>query len=173
MAFSLYDATVGTFNQVLTSITGVLAKGREHFDGNDEELARIVNDRLIEDMLPFSFQVVSVAHHSINALRGVEAGHFGPPSRSEEDYAALEKLVAEAAAGVGEFTPERVNAFEGKPVEFRMGDRVRMPFKAEDFLMTFSLPNFYFHATTTYDLLRRNGVQLGKGDFLGRMRLNM
>jgi uncharacterized protein len=63
-----------------------------------------------------------------------------------------------------------VNALEGKDVTFKVRD-MTMPFTAEDFLLSFSLPNFYFHATTAYDILRLKGVPLGKRDFMGRMRL--
>ena len=171
MSFSLYDATVGTFQQLLTSIEGVLEKGKAHCEENGIELADIVETSVIDDMLPFRFQVVSVAHHSLGALRGVEAGVFGPPRMNDENYANLQELVANAREGIANYSAEQVNAFEGKDMEFKMGP-MTMPFKAEDFLLTFSLPNFYFHATTTYDILRAKGVGLGKRDFLGRMRIN-
>ena len=104
-------------------------------------------------------------------MKGVEAGVFSPPPSLELDYAGLQGLVSDAREGVAQFSADQVNAFEGNPMEFRMGSIV-MPFKAEDFLLTFSLPNFYFHATTTYDMLRMKGTQIGKRDFLGRLRLN-
>ena len=63
-----------------------------------------------------------------------------------------------------------VNALEGKDVVFQLGER-RVPFVAEDFLLSFSVPNFHFHATTAYDLLRQRGMPLGKRDYLGRLRL--
>lgn len=172
MTFSLFDATIGTYKQILPSVSNVLAKGRTHLESDDGALEAMIGERLIDDMLPFSFQVVSVAHHSVNALRGVQEGVFGPPSMGDLDYAGLENLVSDALAGVNEYTEDTVNGFIGQPVEFKMG-AVSVPFKAEDFLLTFSLPNFYFHATTTYDLLRGKGVELGKRDFLGQMRINM
>ena len=171
MSTSLYDATVRTFQQILSAAEGVLAKGRDHCEANGIDLNDIVAMQLIDDMLPFRFQVISVAHHSLGALQGVEAGLFSPPRVSELDYAGLQALVSEALAGVGRYSRETVDGFEGKPVEFRMRDLV-MPFTAENFLLTFSLPNFYFHATTTYDMLRMKGTPLGKRDFMGRARLN-
>ncbi len=171
MSTSLYDATVGTYQQILPAIEGVLAKGRAHCEANVIDLDDVIAMRLIADMLPFRFQVISVAHHSLGALKGVEAGAFSPPPSLELDYAGLQGLVSEAREGVSEFSRERVDGFEGNPMEFRMGSLV-MPFKAEDFLLTFSLPNFYFHATTTYDVLRMKGTPIGKRDFLGRLRLH-
>ncbi|MYD97792.1 MAG: DUF1993 domain-containing protein [Gammaproteobacteria bacterium] len=171
MSTSLYDATVGTYQQILPAIEGVLEKGRAHCEASGIDLNDVLGTRLIDDMLPFTFQVFSVAHHSLGALKGVEAGVFGPPRVEDTDYAGLQALVAQAREGVGQYTAETVNGFEGNPMEFRMGSLV-MPFKAEDFLLTFSLPNFYFHATTTYDMLRMKGTPIGKGDFMGRPRLN-
>ena len=171
MSTSLYDATVGTYQQILPAIEGVLEKGRAHCEASGIDLNEVLGTRLIDDMLPFTFQVFSVAHHSLGALKGVEAGVFGPPQVEETDYAGLQALLAQAREGVSQYTPEAVNGFEGNPMEFRMGSLV-MPFKAEDFLLTFSLPNFYFHATTTYDMLRMKGTPIGKRDFMGRPRLN-
>lgn len=172
MAFTLYDATVGTYKQILGAVAGVLSTGREHCESNGIDLNDVVNTKLIDDMLPFRFQVISVAHHSIGALKGVEAGEFGPPNMGDQDYDALQALVDEALAGVEGYSAETVNGFEGNDVTFKMG-QMAMPFKAEDFLLTFSMPNFYFHATTTYDMLRMKGTDIGKRNFLGQMRLNM
>ena len=170
MAFSLYDATVGTYQQILPAVEGVLDKGRAHCEASGIDLNEVVEMRLIEDMLPFRFQVISVAHHSLGALKGVEAGVFGPPSMSELDYAGLKALVVEAREGLDAYDRDTVDGFAGKAMEFRMG-QFKMPFDAEDFLLTFSLPNFYFHATTTYDMLRMKGTQIGKQDFMGRPRI--
>ena len=168
MSTSLYDATVGTFRQILGATANVLEKGRAHCEENGISLDEVVETRLIDDMLPFRFQVISVAHHSLGALKGVEAGVFGPPSMSDLDYDGLRNLVTEAREGLADYSAETVNGFEGKAMEFRMG-KMAIPFSAEDFLLTFSLPNFYFHATTTYDMLRMKGTPLGKRDFMNLM----
>ena len=170
MAVSLYDVTVPSFEQTLAAIEGVLEKGLAFCSQQSVEPAELVGWRLYDDMLPLHFQIVSVSHHSLGALRGVQAGSSAPPPQLELDYAGLQGLLAEARAGLAEFTPEVVNGFEGKDVVFRIGDAA-MPFIAEDFLLSFSKPNFYFHATTAYDLLRMKGVALGKRDFLGGIRL--
>ena len=75
----------------------------------------------------------------------------------DQDYAGLQKLIAEARAELDALDPAAVNAFEGKDVVFQMGD-FKMPFNAEGFLMSFSLPNLHFHATTAYDILRLKGA---------------
>ncbi|MDE0692887.1 MAG: DUF1993 domain-containing protein [Gammaproteobacteria bacterium] len=170
MPVSLYDASVGTYLQILSSVEGVLDKGREHCEANGIDLGEVVEMRLIDDMLPFRFQLISVTHHSLGAIQGVEAGVFSPPTMNDLDYGGLRDMVGDARKALADYSADTVNALAGKEMEFRMGSRA-MPFVAEDFLLTFSLPNFYFHATTTYDMLRMKGTPIGKGDFLGRMRL--
>ena len=86
------------------------------------------------------------------------------------DYAGLQKVVTEAREALQKVKPEEVDAVQGKDLTFQL-PTMKIPFTAENFLLSFSLPNFYFHATTAYDILRTNGVPLGKRDFLGRMRI--
>ena len=171
MALSLYDVSVGTYLQILGATSGFLAKGREHFEKNGVDLNEIVETKLIADMLPFRFQVVSTAHHSLGALRALETGVFTPPAYDPKlDYAALEKLVAEARAAIEQSSRDAIDAAEDKDVKFKMGE-FTMPFVARDFILSFSLPNFYFHATTSYDILRMKGVAIGKRDFMGMPRI--
>jgi hypothetical protein len=171
MALSLYDVGVATYLQILRAASGFLAKGREHLEKNGVDLHEIVETRLYADMLPFRFQVVSVAHHSLGAIRAIESGVFTPPSSAPDlDYAALEKLLADARSSLQEYKREAIDALESRDVLFKLGER-GMPFVARDFVLSFSLPNFYFHATTAYDILRTKGVPLGKRDFIGIPRI--
>ena len=170
MAISLYDSTVGSFLQTLGAVEGFLAKGLAHCKENNIDPNEIVETRLYADMLPFRFQVVAAAHHSAGAIAGAKAGAFAPPGPSTADYAGLQKLVSDAKQALESVKPEEVNALEGKDVTFSVRD-MKLPFKAEGFLMTFSMPNFHFHATTAYDILRSKGVPLGKRDYMGKMKL--
>lgn len=171
MATSLYDLSVTNYLQTLGGMEGFLGRGIAHFQENKIDPNEIVEARLHPDMLPFRFQVLATAHHSIGAIRGVKAGLFAPPAQLPPlDYAGLQKAVTEAREALQQLTPADVNAHEGKDVTFQIRD-TKIPFTAEGFVQSFSLPNFYFHATTAYDILRSKGVPLGKRDFLGRMRL--
>ena len=171
MAISLYDVSVSSFLQVLSGVSGFLDKGLAHCQENGVDPESIVATRLIETMLPFRFQVISVAHHSLGAIEGAQAGVFRPPTQVEPlDYAGLQALVAEARDGLKALTTDAVNALEGREMFFEMGE-LRMPFTVEGFLMSFSLPNLHFHAPTAYDILRGQGVRLGKRAYLGPMRL--
>ena len=171
MAFTLYDASVANYLQILGGVSGTLNKGLTHFRENGVDPETIVETRLAGDMWPLRSQVVSVAHHSLGAIEGVKAGAFSPGGdQSVTDYASLQKLINDAIAGLKALTPEEVNALEGKDVAFVFGDR-KIPFTAENFLMSFSTPNLHFHATTAYDILRARGVPVGKRDYMGPLRM--
>jgi hypothetical protein len=171
MSLSLYDASVANYLQILGAVGGFLDKGLAHFRETGIDPETIVEAKLAADMLPLRFQIISVARHSLGAIEGVRDGVFSPPSmKTPYDFAGLQGLVAQTRESLSGWTPEAVNALGGKDVIFAIGDR-KLPFTAEDFLMSFSLPNFYFHATTAYDILRTNGVPLGKRDFMGRLKL--
>jgi len=171
MAISLYDASVALFIQTLGGLEGVLARGLAHCQDNGIDPAEIVETRLYSDMLPFRYQVQATIGHSVAAIEGVKVGEFKPPyGELGADYAALQAAVAAARAKLKTYTAEEVNALEGRDVVFKLGDTA-MPFIAEDFLLTFTLPNLHFHATTAYDILRSKGVPLGKRDYVGRIKL--
>jgi hypothetical protein len=171
MAIALYDVSVANYLQTLGGVAGFLEKALAHFTANKVDLDEIVETRLFPDMLPFRFQVQSVAHHSLGAIEGVKKGLFQPPPQAPAyDYRGLQQLVAEAREALLKVTPAEVNALEGRDVVFQLRD-FKMPFTAEGFLLSFSLPNFYFHTTTAYDILRMKGVPIGKRDYMGPLRL--
>jgi hypothetical protein len=172
MSISLYDCSVASFLQVLGAVSGFLDKGLAYCRDNGIDPESVVETRIFDDMQPFRFQIVSVAHHSRGALEGAKAGVFRPPGESGMDlgYAGLQGLVAEAEAALKALTPAEVDALAGKDLVFEIGPR-RMPFRVEDFLLSFSTPNLHFHATTAYDILRSKGAPLGKRDYMGQMRL--
>jgi hypothetical protein len=171
MTVTLYDLSVANYLQTLGAVEGFVAKSLSHFKDNKVNAEEIADARLAPDMLPFRFQIHSVVHHSLGAMRGVQAGTFSPPGPVPSlDFAGLQKQVGDARAELEKLTPDEVNGFVGRDMVFQMRDN-KLPFTAEGFLLSFSLPNFYFHATTAYDILRSKGVPLGKRDFMGRLRL--
>jgi hypothetical protein len=171
MAFSLYAATIPSCSQILTALAALLKKADAFAAEQGIEAGDIVRARLAEDMLPFGYQVKSVVGHSLGAIEGVRKGVFSPDRGAwPEDMPGLEKLVADALDALAAIDPAEVDGFIGRPMCFSMGD-MRMDFTAENFLLSFSQPNFYFHATTAYDILRWKGVPLGKRDFMGMPRI--
>ncbi|HEY1749893.1 MAG TPA: DUF1993 domain-containing protein [Caulobacteraceae bacterium] len=171
MALQLYDVSVASFLQTLGGVSGFLDRGLAHCRDNNLDPEEIVEARLHGDMLPLRFQIISVAHHSAGAMEGVKKGVFAPPTEQRPlTYTQLQGLVADTRESLGKLSREEVNAFEGADVAFQFRD-FKMPFTAENFLMSFSMPNFMFHAATAYDILRSRGVPIGKRDFMGQMRL--
>ena len=171
MTTSLYDMSVASYLQTVTAVAGYLEKAAAFCAGQGLDTSEIANSRLFADMLPFRFQIVSVAHHSLGAIEGLKKGVFAPPGQTEPlDYQGLQKLIADTLEGLQRMNPTEVNALQGRDMVFQLRDR-QIPFTAENFVLSFSLPNFYFHATTAYDILRTKGVPLGKRDFLGHLRL--
>ena len=172
MSLSLSAAVIPTYQQILPAVLGYLEKGRAHYEAAGEAVNDAVQLKLIADMQPLHFpNGVSVVHHSMNALTSTETGNAGPPDFSLAfDYAGLTHHVQTALDAVNRADLAALDARADSPVVFRMGSR-EMPFTAANYLLSFSLPNFYFHATTGYDLLRMHGVKLSKMDYLGAMRM--
>jgi hypothetical protein len=171
MSISFHDASVGTYLQMLDGLEGVLAKGASHAAEAGLDLQEVVMTRLREDMMPFHFQVVSAAHHSLGAIQGMQKGEFRPPSFDlDKSYAELQALVGEARDGLAALDPAEVEALADGSMVFKLGKN-EIPFTNQSYLLSFSLPNFYFHVTTTYDILRMLGVPLGKRDYIGQMKV--
>lgn len=171
MTTSLYDLSVRGFMQTVGAVEGFLAKGVAWCGETGLDPEAIVETRLIADMAPFRFQVLQVCHHSLGAIEGAKAGLFSPTRDTPLlDYAGLQRRVTEVREGLAALDPADIDALAGKDVVFQMRD-MRMPFTAEGFLLSFSLPNLHFHAATAYDILRMKGAPLGKRDFMGALWL--
>ncbi len=173
MPISLYDAFVPSTRQVLGAVHALIAKAEGWMADAGIAEADIAGGRLHETMLPFSFQIKSVAQHSYGAIEGVRAGLFDAMAgEMPETLAGMKALLEKADAGLAAVTPAEMEGFIGKDTVFDLRG-MKIPFTAENFLLSFSQPNFYFHATTAYDILRAKGLALGKRDFLGQLRIKM
>jgi uncharacterized protein len=171
MSISLYSAVIPSYLQILESVSGLLDKAEAFCSEKGLAPEHIIQARLAEDMFPFAYQVKSTAVHSLGAIEGVRRGVFSPDTAPPpETFAALKARIAEARTALGGIEPAEVDGFVGRAMRFEFGER-RLEFKAEEFLLSFSQPNFYFHATTAYDILRSKGMKIGKRDFTGRVRV--
>lgn len=171
MAFSLYAATIPSYLQILASVSGLLSKAEAFCAEKGLAHEEIIQARLAPDMLPFAYQVKSTAVHSLGAIEGVRRGTFSPDmTPPPETFPALNARIAETLSALETIEPTEINAFIGRAMRFVRGEH-QLEFTAENFLLSFSQPNFYFHAATTYDILRWKGVPIGKRDFTGKLRL--
>lgn len=135
-------------------------------------------------MAPFHFQIETLKNHSVWGLEAVKTGVFAPPPLAGAmSFDALQATVSQAVTMLEALTPEEVNSWSGKDLNIEVfrpvdeenastsawGPRM-LAFTPETFLLSYSLPNFYFHPVTAYDILRTRGVPIGKGDYEGRLR---
>ena len=166
MSLSMYDASVPVFVRALRNLDQVLAKGEAHAREKGVEPELLLQSRLIFDMLPLVRQVQIAADmgtRGASRLAGIEPRSF------EDNETTFEQLHARIAAAIeylDTFTPQQFEGSETRTVSFktRRGD---LTFDGKNYLLTFVLPNMYFHTTTAYDLLRQAGVVIGKTDYLG------
>ena len=171
MAISLYDVSVTSYLQALSGVAGFLDRGLDHCRQTGADPEELVEARLIGDMHALRFQIVQLGRHSVGALEAVKQGVLAlPRDRPQLDYAGLQKWVADTRAALEALDPAEIDALEGGEVVFEAPD-LRRVFTSEGFLLSFALPNFYFHAATAYDILRSRGVPIGKRDFMGPLRL--
>ena len=169
MAFSLYAATVPSFRQIIGSVEKLVHKAQAFVADNALKPEDIIQARLAPDMLPFAYQVKSTAEHSIGAIEAIRVGVVSPSLETPPDsFSGLFEKLASAEAALSALDPEEINGFVGREMRFEFKNS-RMDFTAEGFLMSYAQPNFYFHATTAYDILRNRGVKIGKMDYLGRI----
>ena len=171
MTFSLYDAVVPSSRQILSAIDAVLDKAQAFCTEQGRSEQELIDARLAPDMLPFGYQVKSCMVHSIGAVEGAIAGSFSPDrSAWPSDFAGFHELIRNAMTRLDGVDRTTIDALVDRDVRFVAGD-TSLPFTGADFLLSFSQPNFYFHATTGYAILRAQGVPLGKRDFIGTPRL--
>jgi len=170
MSISLHAATVGTYLQILPSIAALIGKAEEHCHANSLPPDELTMARLAEDMWPFAKQIFECGHHSARAIEGVRAGVFSPELEpAPMEFAALHQEIGDAIAFLETVKPDELDSMAEYDMRFEFRD-LRIDFTVENFLLTFSLPNFYFHAVTAYDILRNQGLPLGKLDYLGSPR---
>ena len=167
MPLSLHAALVPSWLQILGASRGWLDKAMAHGMG-EEELAEA---RLVEDMFPFAYQVKSLAVHSQGAIEAVRQGVFSPnfAEALPDTLVEMRDRIDGAIAALLRLEDGELESLASKPMRFEIGEK-RLDFIAEDFLLSFSQPNFYFHASMAYAILRAKGVPVGKLDYIGKLR---
>ncbi|OFW16620.1 MAG: hypothetical protein A3H27_05995 [Acidobacteria bacterium RIFCSPLOWO2_02_FULL_59_13] len=166
MPISMYQASVPIFVRHLNGLVTILKKAQALYAEKKYDESTLLSYRLYPDMYSFTKQVQAATDHAMNCaalLAGLEAPKY---EDNEKSLAELIARVEKTIAYLSTVKPEQVDASEGKIVTVKMRDR-EMKLTGLELLQNRSMPNFYFHSTTAYDIIRHNGVEIGKRDFQG------
>ena len=170
MPLTLNAAFVPSALQIIGSTRNTVDKAEAWCTEKGCDAGEVIHAKLIDDMFDFSYQVKSVAVHTAGAIEGLRAGVFSPDLAPPPDsFAGLRAALDDAQSVLEKLGVDELEEFMGKPMRFEFRD-FGIDFTAEDFLLSFSQPNFYFHATTAYDIMRMLGASVGKTDYLGKLR---
>ena len=167
LSMSMYQASVPVFVRMLENLGAILDKGLAHAEAKKIAPNVLPATRLVADMFPLSKQVQIATDHAKGAvarLAGVEVPKY------EDNEQSLEELKVRIARTIGfieSFKPAQIDGTEERDIAFTLGGR-DLQFKGMDYLVGFALPNFYFHMVTAYNILRENGADIGKRDFLAK-----
>jgi uncharacterized protein len=184
LATTLYDLSVPTFLQTVRAVGGCLDRTTKHYADTAADLEEVVKARLVPDMAPFHFQIEALTHHAVWGLEAAKTGVFAPPPLvGAMPFADLRAMVGQAVTALEALSPGEVNSWSGKNLDIEIFQPLdvdnattsswvsrTLAFTPETFLLSYSLPNFYFHAVTAYNILRTRGVPLGKLHYQGQLR---
>jgi len=162
----MYEASIPVFIRMSKNLVAILAKGAAYAEAKKIDPTVLVNSRLYPDMFPLVRQVQIAS----DAAKGCGARLAGQePPKFEDNETTFPELLAridKTIAYLETLKPEQINGSEGKTITLQIRKNT-MTFLGMPFLLNFALPNFYFHVTTAYDILRHCGVEIGKQDFIG------
>jgi len=166
MATQLYDLTVPVFLRGFHSMSAFLAKGEAFAAEKGLDPAELVNARLIEDMAPLTAQVQRASDSAKLAMVRIGGVENVAMPDEEASFADLQARIAKTVAFLQAVQRDAIDGKEDAPVEIKLPNRT-LNFTGSTYVLGFVLPNFYFHVTTAYALLRQKGVPIGKMDYLG------
>jgi hypothetical protein len=163
---SMYEAFVPGFLRTMRAISAVLDKAAEHCRANGVPPAELLEARLAPDMFPLARQVQIMTDHAKGAAARLSGRDVPKYEDTEATFEELKARIAKTAAFVEGIPAGEIDGSEERDLTLNVGGKPRS-FKGQGYLVHFALPNFYFHATTAYDILRHKGVEIGKRDFIG------
>ena len=170
MSSPLHTATIGAYLQILPQIARLIDKAEAHCRENRLPPEALTDARLAPDMWNFAKQVMCAVQHSAGAATALRSGKTGPDmTEPPTEFAPLRQAVTDAITLLEGVTPGEVDGAASRDILFEFASG-RMEFLGEDYLLSFALPNFFFHSTSAYAVLRNQGLSVGKRDFLGRTR---
>ncbi len=166
MPITMYAASSPRFVHMLNNLSALLDKAQAHIDAKKLDPAALTTARLFPDMFHFARQIqvsCDVAKGAVARLGGVEVPKY---EDTEQTIAELKARIAKTIAFINTVKPEQIDGSADKDITLKLGKQ-DYTFKGMQYLLNFAHPNFYFHATSAYNILRHNGVELIKKDFNG------
>ena len=164
---SFHDIAVSAYLQILGSLTGILTKAEAHCTAKKIEPEVLLGARLYPDMLPLSRQIQLTCDFATKGCARLTHSEVPSIPDTEKGFDELKARLASTIAYVKAFKPAQFDGADARDVTFPAGPDKSITLKGQQVLSQFSLPNFYFHAATAHGILRHNGVEVGKRDFLG------
>ncbi len=163
---TMYDATIPPLKRILTNLATILKKGEEHADTKKIDHSVFLNGRLAPDMYPLTRQIqiaTDMSKGGVARLAGVEIPKY---EDDETTFADLQARIAKTIAFIDSIMPAQLEGSETRDIVITVR-KTNLEFKGQAYLLNWVNPNVYFHTATAYNILRHNGVELGKLDFLG------
>lgn len=167
MTISLYDASIPVFRQMLSSLSTLLDKAEAHAKAKNFDVGNILTGRLAPDMLHLTRQIQIAsdgAKGGAARLAGIDIPKY---EDNEVSIADLKGRINKTVEFLNSIAREKIDGQEARDISIPLRDRT-LQMKGQQYLLHWVLPNFFFHVTTAYNLLRHNGVEIGKADFLGK-----
>ncbi|MBA2351248.1 MAG: DUF1993 family protein [Burkholderiales bacterium] len=168
MTLSMYQASVPVFVRMLGNLSAFLDKATTHAEARKIDPGVLLNARLFPDMLPLAKQIqiaTDFAKGTSARLAGIEVPKY---EDNEASFAEFQGRIKKTLAFVRSFEPAQIDGSEEREINITVAGKP-MSFKGLPYLLDFALPNFYFHMTTAYNILRHNGLEIGKRDFIGKI----
>jgi len=166
MTLSMYQASIPVFIRGLNNLSAILTKAETYAAEKKIEPGVLINARLAPDMFPLSRQI-QIATDGVKGcaarLAGIEIPSYPD---TETTFSELQARISKTIAFIKSVTGAQIDGTEGRDIALKAGPR-ELKFKGQDYLLGFVIPNFYFHTTAAYAILRHNGLAIGKMDFLG------
>ena len=164
---SFYDASVPAFLQILGSLSGLLTKAEAHCKAKNIQPEVLLGTRLYPDMLPLSRQIQLACDFATKGCARLAHVELPSMADTEKTFEELRQRLAKASDYLKTFTPAQFGGADTRDVTFPAGPDRTLTLKGQQFLNRYAFPNFYFHAAIAHGLLRHNGIEIGKRDFLG------
>jgi uncharacterized protein len=166
MPLSMYQASVPVFTRMLGVLSKILEKGAAYAEARKIDPSVLISDRLAPDTLPLSSQVQIASDMAMRGAARLAGVEFPNNPDTEATFPELQERIAKTLRFLDALSADQIDESEERSITIKMRDG-EMTFTGRDYLLNFVLPNLYFHVTTAYLILRHDGVELGKKDFLG------